>query len=386
MKLRAIAWLMTVICVIFYLIADEIILSVSNIPGWHIGLLQSLPDFAPEWLVPYSDQPCMSVVVLKTGRSGSTWLYNLLNKLPAARLVEELKIDSALSSGEAREWLWGKLRCHRGIRMEGFTSDLNGVTGPELRQLITAPVVADAKPTPELFVHFRRNLIKHTLAWLHGEEQQKYCGVAHKRVLPCQVPPAVRVDPCAFLCFGGLVTVGNERVFTRVMEATGSHLQADRATFYETLQADVAVGLGPYLDHPRFVEVVQHGLSQEQLLEALRADGLLDTRKLTPDDLRLAILNFEEIADIIENLQAPCLLPMLRDPLFAQDAESFTGIGKVQALNQFRQCVHVASTAFYHAVIDRDCTCSFDKDPDAGFIPPRDKPWPSVPESQQPRV
>ena len=121
--MRKLFWSCVLCIIVFYLFADVIIFSLAMIPGARIDVLRNLPDIMPEWLIPLSDEPCLSVIVLKTGRSGSTWLYNTLNKIPHTRVMEELHVNPLFGT-EPEDFLSNKARCHRGIRMQGFTSDI----------------------------------------------------------------------------------------------------------------------------------------------------------------------------------------------------------------------------------------------------------------------
>ena len=359
----------------------SVLLELARISGGHdypSYLLRAGVSTAPAWLMPLepAGANCTGLLVVKTRRSGSTWLYELLNRQRRTYMMYELHVKGmGLPVHERERALAAALgRCHRGYSVAGYTLDVSGMgAGLQLARVVgtarkrqqqyasASGVTAAAGPI-NLLLYARTNLVKHAVALIRDELFGIRCGHANKvGTEHCDVPATMEYHP--------------GEIMTKLLEVVGMDLSvmADaliiqqqqhwqgqqpeglvataaavyeppptRWLYYENLQADpqkeirsvfewlgradlLLTGTAGSSGHDGPPEddgkgVVVHAVDAARVHAAGWAarSGVV---KHTAEDLRTVISNFEEVAAAIDELSLPCLSLMLR----ASSAEVFPG-------------------------------------------------------------
>ena len=145
-------------------------------------VLREFVTQAPYWLMPRpQSKPCTGLLVLKTRRSGSTWLYELLNQQPHTWVMYELHTRGMQIELHRQEKLLSSAlgMCYADFELSGYTLDMSGFgTNVQLpRVLQRVPPWVDGL---RVVAYARSNIVKHAVAMVRDELFGQKCGHANK--------------------------------------------------------------------------------------------------------------------------------------------------------------------------------------------------------------
>jgi len=260
------------------------------------------------------------LLILKQSRSGSTFFVSQLNSYKgvyvAAEVIrgESYQLGNVWKEGQAhlyksfstptRSYPWDWDEKHKkpegDFAVLGATLDTTYVDG-----YVNWTEIALDYPNLKLVVFQRTNIVKHAISRIRVDELLKKCHKRHSQVgAQCEVDDKFYID----------------------VELLGRWIIKSIA--YDDESVKTALGLTPYLDnwfymvdYEELVGDVQGVL--DNLFEWIGYDTkervsqsygrcVMNCTKITSDDLRNAILNYNEVETYIST-EYPCLLPHLQE-------------------------------------------------------------------------
>jgi len=260
------------------------------------------------------------LLILKTSRSGSAWMANELNTHKGLFLTEELIRGESYTQGNAwkeaqafveqsfltpqriygQEWDDEIRKPEEDFKVLGVSLDTLYV-----EQYLNWTEIGVKFPNLKLVVYQRSNIVKHAVSRIRKGELLSKCGLEHvKEGSSCTLDKNFHIKPGV---------LGDWIIRT---------IAIDNFSF------ETAFDLAPHLDSWFYILDYEELVHDEQAAiqrlfkwigwepkgRSVPIDGRCreNCTKITSDDLKNAILNYEEVESYISN-QFPCLLSHLRE-------------------------------------------------------------------------
>jgi len=247
---------------------------------------------------------CRRVLILKQGRSGSSFLTDLIQSQPGVFVLEEIGVPLHVSTIEFEDYLTSSLRrCLLGYpRVVGATLDVGAL---DRHHNLRLDHVIQRVGHPVAVVVLRRtNVAKHAISLMRGARLQEKCHGANRvRGGQCKIG-RIGIHPPRFL--GTLLKLRQSHGTLLALSRQVNDSAAVTTVAYEELQQDRQATL-------------------RRIFEAIGAPELPSTAKKsryaknTNDDLRQAVTNLGKVQDALKDV--PCVVQMLN----STQPRTFTG-------------------------------------------------------------
>jgi len=251
------------------------------------------------------------LLVLKQGRSGSSWFTYLLNRLDRVYITEELfgrkdakfvRLTKTINTTAyvAESFQHPMLKFPRGEDMtkRNMSYDIIGSTFCPKHSSVKFDVLARMVPNLRVVSFLRSNIVKHVISWIRGWKLSRKC---HAEVINgnCRLDGKTMVDPSTFSRL--LVEIiAQDQYSSEVARLLATNLESDfRLVLYEDI-----LGFEDEID--KLIEWIGLDIHDFTFTSKMNTRCTENCTKTTSDDLRNVIANYEEIESLI-NSKYSCL-------------------------------------------------------------------------------
>lgn len=266
----------------------------------HIPFFAFLCLFVPLWTA------STPLLILKAGRSGSSWFTYLLNRLDRVYIKEELfgrknekfirlakKVNTTAYLAESFQHPMLSYPNGEDLTKRNKRYDIIGSTFNPKNSFVRPDTLGRVVPNLRVVAYLRSNTVKHVISWIRGFALSKKCGslVVNGR---CRVTSKTVVESQNFMELLFQV-IAQDQYILEFARALSAQLANDfRVVWYEDI-----VGLEGEIE--KLLQWVGFDNNDFEFTSEFDTRCGANCTKTTPDDLRGVIANYEEIESLIKS-------------------------------------------------------------------------------------
>jgi len=264
---------------------------------------------APLWTAP------TPLLVLKAGRSGSSWFTYLLNRLDGVHVTEELfgrknqkfrkrakKINTTAYAAESFQHPMVGYPKGEDLTQRNRTFAIIGSTFNPKETYVRPDVLAKMVPNLQVVVYLRSNVVKHVISHIRGFALSRKCGsLVVKGTCRLEGKTLVKLEEFKDLLFW--VIAQDQYIWEFARDLTNYLGRDFRVIWYEDI-----IGLGDEIE--KLIEWLGFDINDFGLTNEINTRCSVNCTKNTSDDLRDMIKNYKDVEGLIKS-KYNCLLSQL---------------------------------------------------------------------------
>jgi len=267
----------------------------------------------PSWTSP------TPLLIIKTARSGSTWFTALLNKLEEVYIIPEIipwedrfdAKDAEETNGEITSYLIESLKypmlkwpAGKDLIRKRKTVIIGCTFNPRVTS-VSPERIAKSAPNLQVVALLRSNVVKHAISFVRMALLKKKCHRNQQFVGGCLLKEKTTINIQEFHWYLMRVIYDDMVIVKMAQELSGNLGHSFLVIWYEYLQKS---------DFELSSLIQWLGLDMKNLgvAENYKGPCYVNCTKITSDDLRLVIANYEELESWIKSTY-PCLSSQFYD-------------------------------------------------------------------------